>query len=135
MVPSSYDKLAKEIIYAIKEFNMSDEYKEELRGSFNDKLGFFLFNLTACHNMINASIFSDIFYKNLRLYDSPYNSYEYKYSRRNYPTIANRYRKGQVDMFLAHGLVSLISHNSRYTKKLPSAILSVNSALSDNNGT
>lgn len=135
IIPSSCDRISKEILYTIKEIWKSEEYKEELRWSFTDKLGFFLFDLRVCHNLKNEKVFWDILYKNIRLYDSNWNYYEYRYSNKKYPKIADRYRKWQIDHFLAHGLISLISENNRYTKKLPSSIIPINPSLSLNNGT
>ncbi|MDD2892195.1 MAG: DUF87 domain-containing protein [Candidatus Gracilibacteria bacterium] len=135
IIPSSYDQLTKAFLYTIKEIGKSEEYKEQLNGSFTDKLGFFLFDLKICHNLDNEKVFGEILYKNLRLYDSNWNYYEYKYSNKDYPKVANRYRKGQMDMFLSHGLVSLISENNRYVKKLPSSIIPISPTLALNNGT
>lgn len=135
ITPNSYDQFTKAFLYTIKEIWKSEEYKEELNGSFTDKLGFFLFDLRVCHNLENEKVFGDILYKNLRLYDSNWNYYEYKYSNKDYPKVANRYRKGQMDMFLSHWLVSLISENNRYVKKLPSSIIPISPTLALNNGT
>ncbi|MDD2891996.1 MAG: hypothetical protein PHQ95_03445 [Candidatus Gracilibacteria bacterium] len=135
IIPSTYDQFTKAFLYAIKEIGKSEEYKEELNSSFTDKLGFFIFDLRVCHNLDNEKVFGEILYKNLRLYDSNWNYYEYKYSNKDYPKIANRYKKGQMDMFLSHGLVSLISENNRYVKKLPSSIIPISPTLALNNGT
>lgn len=135
ITPNSYDQFTKAFLYTIKEIWKSDEYKEELKGSFTDKLGFFLFDLRVCHNLKNEQIFWDILHKNLRLYDSNWNYYEYKYSKKKYSKIADRYRKWQMDQFLAHGLISLISENNRYVKKLPSSIIPISPTLALNNGT
>jgi hypothetical protein len=40
-----------------------------------------------------------------------------------------------MDQFLAHGLISLISENNRYVKKLPSSIIPISPTLALNNGT
>ncbi|EKD66120.1 MAG: hypothetical protein ACD_49C00064G0023 [uncultured bacterium (gcode 4)] len=135
ITPNSYDQFSKAFLYTVKEIWKSEEYKEELRWSFTDKLGFFLFDFNISHNLENEKNFWNILYKNLRLYDSNWNNYNYKYSNKNYPKLAKRYRKWQIDMFLAHGLVSLISENNRYIQKLPSTIIPISPILALNNGT
>lgn len=135
ITPSGYDQFSKMFLYIVKEIWKSEEYKEELNNSFTDKLGFFLFDFNIAHNLENEKIFWDILYKNLRLYDSNWNNYKYKYSNKNYPKIAKRYRKWQMDMFLAHWLVSLISENNRYIQKLSSNIIPISPNLALNNGT
>lgn len=135
IIPSSCDHISKEILYFIKEIGKSEEFKEELRSSFTDKLDFFLFDLKASHNLKDEAFFWDILYKNLGLYRSNWNHYEYTYSSKTYPRISNRYRKGQMDMFLSHWILTLVSETSRYTNKLPSLILPINPALALSGGT
>ena len=122
--PTSHSIFMKDMLYLWKERNMSIEGKEEFESSFTEKLDFFLFDFHIQNNLWDQDMFQEVLSKNLWIYKWKWNRYRYQYKENYIPSIPKRYKKGQVDQFLWHGLITLIwaanpAISSNFSKIIP----------------
>lgn len=132
--PTSHSPFVKDILYSWKERNMWEEWKLELESSFTEKLDFFLFDFHIQHNLDNEEVFQEILAKNLWIYEWKWNRYMYRYNEKYIPTLPERYRKSQVDQFLWHWLITLISSINPAINGNFSKIIPINQNILNNNG-
>ena len=132
--PTIYSPFVKDILYSWKERNMGEEWKLELESSFTEKLDFFLFDFHIQNNLDNQEVFQEILAKNLWIYEGKWNRYMYSYNEKYIPTLPDRYRKSQVDQFLGHWLITLISSQNSAINGNFSKIIPVWQNILNNNG-
>ena len=132
--PTSYSPFVKDILYSWKERNMGEEWKLELQSSFTEKLDFFLFDFHVQNTLGNQEAFQEILAKNLWIYEGKWNRYMYRYNEKYIPTLPERYRKSQVDQFLGHWLITLISSENTAISGNFSKILPIRQNILNNNG-
>lgn len=123
---TNYSKIIKDYLYLNNSKSMSEEEKDSFYKSFNDSQFFFKFRYFISTNFEKSS-FEKIIEKNLRLYDSIYNSYTFLNKKNIFNFFYSWNRILQWEAILSQGLFLPINNKNAEIENIK--IIKPNSSL------